>query len=395
MAAPSSFSGTLGRASGPTKVVRMAPTTELSVKTLTEREFELLAGRHPDVAVPIEQSPHWFKTERPSPGRRPYGLFAYYDGETLVATAALILLTSRIRQSLVAINGPAWFVKRTVELERRLVEALGSQAQADADINPIYLRLQVAHPQIGVKKALEAGWYDREIVVDLTPTEDELLSSFRANARQSIRKANRAGVVIEFIEPERREAVFREDLFPILQETAERDDFATFDSAYYEQLVRELPELTRLAVAYHDGVAVSWLITTEYRKHAVYYFAGSSRAARGVFAPYLLLWETFKVLKEAGNSSCGLTGIVSDNYPQLANVTTFKRNWSKNEVELPVTYDIPLHEAKYAALSMYVRVRRELPGIGRRLAEKLSGLGSTIRNRLHRSGSDVSSDQSA
>ncbi|WP_026820406.1 lipid II:glycine glycyltransferase FemX [Arthrobacter castelli] len=343
----------------------MAPTSLLETSLLTVRklngpEFENLVAAYPEVDVPIEQSSHWLKTEESGPARRSYGLFAYYDDGILVATASLMVFTRRLRQSLVAINGPAWFVLRSPKMERRLVETMKDQARTDPDIDPLYIRLQVANPQIGVHKALEAGWYEREIVVDLTPTEDELLKSFRANARQSIRKATKAGVDVQFIEPEHRQEVFARDLYPILAETADRADFAAFESGYYERLLAQLPDLTRLAVAYHNGTAVSWLITTEYRGRAVYYFAGSSFAARGVYAPYILLWETFRVLKEAGNRSCGLTGIVSESYPQLANVTTFKRNWSKNEVDLPVTYDIPLDIRKYAVVGMYLKARREV-----------------------------------
>lgn len=370
----------------------MAPTSLLTsssslltVHKLNGPEFEELVARYPNVNVPIEQSSHWLTTEESGTARKSYGLFAYYDGGILVATASLMLFTRRLRQSVVAINGPAWFVARTPQMERRLVETMKDQVQTDPEVDPLYLRLQVANPEIGVHKALEAGWYEREIVVDLTPSEDALLKSFRANARQSIRKATKAGVEVRFIEPAQRREVFARDLFPILAETAERDDFAAFESDYYERLLTELPELTRLAVAYHNGAAVSWLITTEYRTRAVYYFAGSSTAARGVFAPYILLWETFRVLKEAGNRSCGLTGIVSESYPHLANVTTFKRNWSKNEVDLPVTYDIPLKPRKYAAIGMYLKARREaipklLEGTRRLKEQGVSKLKNRTRN---------------
>lgn len=374
----------------------MAPTSLLSSSLLTVRklngpEFEELVAGYPEVDVPIEQSSHWLKTEDSGPGRTSYGLFAYYDDGILVATASLMLLTRRLRQSLVAINGPAWFVSRTAEMEQRLVETIKDQGRVDPQIAPLYVRLQVANPEIGVRKALEPGWYEREIVVDLTPTEDELLKSFRANARQSIRKATKAGVEVRFIERAERREVFARDLFPILAETADRAEFAAFESEYYERLLDHLPDLTRLAVAYHNGTAVSWLITTEYRGRAVYYFAGSSHAARGVFAPYILLWETFRVLKEAGNRSCGLTGIVSESFPQLANVTTFKRNWSKNEVDLPVTYDIPLKPKKYAAVGMYLKARREGPpalvaGV-RKLRDGVRGLRQHgVRARKSRTG---------
>lgn len=315
--------------------------------------------------MPIEQSSHWIKTEPDTPARRHYGLFAYYDGSTLVATARVMIFTRRLRQSLVIVNGPVFFTARTAEAEAALVAALARQAREDPHVSPMYLRLQLEHPSIGASKALEAGWYEREIVVDLRPDEKDLLAGFRPNARQSIRKAIRAGVEVHWVPPEERAAVFRAECFPILRETAQRDEFSPFDSAYYERLLTELPGHTRLAVARFENRAVSWLITTEYRGHAVYYFAGSSADARRCFAPYLLLWEAFRVLKAAGNSACGLTGIVSESYPQLAGVTTFKRNWSKNEVDLPVTYDVPLQRLRYRALALALRLRRAVGGARR------------------------------
>nr|WP_253908485.1 peptidoglycan bridge formation glycyltransferase FemA/FemB family protein [Arthrobacter sp. H41] len=219
--------------------------------------------------------------------------------------------------------------------------------------------MQVATLQPPATGPLEHGWYEREIVVDLRPDEKELLAGFRPNARNSIRRARKEGVEVRSIPQEEWIEVFRTELFPILQETAERDAFQSFDSSYYETFLTQLSGYAGLLVAYSEGKATSWLITTQYRGHAVYYFAGSTLDARRTFAPYLLLWEAFRALKAAGATSCGLTGIVSENYPQLINVTTFKRNFSKNVVTIPTTYDIPLHPLRYRALAAVLDARRK------------------------------------
>ncbi|MHA7262951.1 lipid II:glycine glycyltransferase FemX [Arthrobacter sp. TMN-37] len=327
---------------------------------LGPEDFDRLIGGYPDVVVPLEQTPAWAGFETVL-GRRPYGIWAYYDGAVLVAVASYLLIQRRLRTSLVVVNGPVWFTERTPAAERTLMTTVLAQFEADPAVDPLYIRMQVATPQPPAEGPLEHGWFEREIVVDLTPEEKDLFRSFKPNARNSIRRAQKSGVEVRSIPRELWSSTFREDLFPIMRETAERDGFESFASDYYETLLTELGDYLRLLVAYLDGKPVSWLITSEYRGSAVYYFAGSTQQARKIFAPYLLLWEAFRELRAAGNRSCALTGIVSDNYPQLANVTTFKRNFSRNVVVVPTTYDLPVKPLRYRALAAALHARRSLP----------------------------------
>jgi hypothetical protein len=353
----------------------------LTAGTLDTSAFEAIAAAHPQVVIPLEQTPYWAEFER-ALGRSPLGIWAYRDAAgLLVATASLVHVVRRSRESVVVVNGPVWFADRTPAAERLLMETVRQQFRDHPSVHPLYVRMQVATLQAPATGPIEHGWYEREIVVDLRPSEADLLRSFRPNARNSIRRAQRNGVTIEHIPREEWTAIFSRDLFPIMKETAERDGFQSFDSAYYETLLRVLGDHLRLLVAYRDGVPLSWLITTEYRGYAVYYFAGSTHAARSTFAPYLLLWEALRTLKAAGNTACGLTGIESENYPSLANVTTFKRNFSKNVVVVPTTYDIPLNGLRYSAVSALVRARRAAPAAARTVAQRTTALAGTVRSR--------------
>ncbi len=347
--------------------------SNLRYTKLDQDTFESLVGQYPDVVVPLEQTPYWATFET-AMGRQPYGIWAYYDADAPVALASYLLLERRFRNSLVVVNGPTWLTERTPELEQRLVATVMDQFSEDPAVDPLYIRMQVEHPKPPVTDPIEHGWYEREIVVDLRPESKAIAAGFRPNARNCIRKARKTGVEVRFIDTAERTAVFRRELFPIMEETAERDKFASFDSAFYETLLDTLGDKADLGVAYLQGAPVCWLIATQYRGYAVYLFAGSSDAARKSNAAYLLLWETFLMLKEAGNDACGLTGIVSDNYPQLINVTSFKRNFSKNVVTLPTTYDIPLHPLKYRLVSGGLRTRRTLPRAARNVVTKVREL---------------------
>ncbi len=353
----------------------------LTYTLLDSDAFEDLAAAHPDVVIPLEQSPQWIGFER-ALGRAPLGIWAYTDtAGALVATASFVHVVRRFRESVVVINGPVWFAERTPAAERLLMETVREQFREHPAVAPLYARMQVATPQAPATGPIEHGWYEREIVVDLTPSEADLLKSFRPNARNSIRRAQRNGVEVKNIPREEWTRVFAAELFPIMRETAERDGFQAFDSSYYETLLTVLGDHLRLLVAYRDGVALSWLITTEYRGYSVYYFAGSTLEARSTFAPYLLLWEAFRVLKAAGNTACGLTGIASENYPGLANVTTFKRNFSKNVVVVPTTYDIPLDPVRYGAVASLLATRRAAPAAARAAVRRATGLAWRLGGR--------------
>ncbi|THJ68690.1 aminoacyltransferase [Arthrobacter echini] len=330
----------------------------LTYTLLDDDGFEAIAAAHPEVRIPIEQTPAWVLFEQ-ALGRAALGIWAYTDSSgVLIATASFVQVRRRLRESVVVVNGPVWFAERTPAAERVLMETVRDQFDDHRSVDPLYVRMQVATPQFPATGPIEHGWYEREIVVDLAMSEAELLKSFRPNARNSIRRAQRNGVEVRHIPRTEWNSVFVAELFPIMRETAERDGFQSFDSSYYETLLNVLGDHLRMLVAYRDGEPLSWLITTEYRGYSVYYFAGSTHQARRLFAPYLLLWEAFRVLREAGNTACGLTGIVSENYPELANVTTFKRNFSRDVVVVPTTYDIPLRRRRYAIVAGVLRARR-------------------------------------
>lgn len=336
-------------------------TAPLTYTALDRNGFDAIADAHPDIVIPLEQTPDWMGFEK-ALGRKPLGIWAYRDGTgQVVATASFIHVSSRLRESVVVVNGPVWFSERTPVAERVLMETVREQFRQDTSVNPLYVRMQVATVQLPATGPIEHGWYEREIVVDLTPTEPEILKSFGSNARNRIKRAERAGVETKRIPREQWKDVFAAELFPIMQETAERGGFQSFDSNFYETLLGVLGDHLNLLVAYHEGKPVSWLISTEYRGYSVYYFAGSTHQARETFAPYLLLWEAFKMLKASGNTACGMTGIESENYPSLANVTSFKKNWSKNIVVVPTTYDIPLSPVRYALVSATLKARRSAP----------------------------------
>ena len=123
-------------------------------------------------------------------------------------------------------------------------------------------------------------------------------------------------------------------------------------------MLRKLPKHTRLYVAENDGSVIAWALTTEYDNQAMYYYGGSNSEAHRTSAAYLLHWEIIKAMKQRHNLTYDFMGIAGKNFESLKNVTQFKIKFSKNIVDVPFTYDLPLQKAKYRLLSVSIKAKR-------------------------------------
>ncbi|HEX2141568.1 MAG TPA: peptidoglycan bridge formation glycyltransferase FemA/FemB family protein, partial [Candidatus Limnocylindria bacterium] len=104
----------------------------------------------------------------------------------------------------------------------------------------------------------------RTRIVDLAPSEDELLGALRKKHRQYIHKAERAGVSVERLDGTADAATAQlalDDFYRIYVHTAERAGFVARAKRYYERVWGLFAPRghARLAFAVHDGQRVATL----------------------------------------------------------------------------------------------------------------------------------------
>jgi lipid II:glycine glycyltransferase (peptidoglycan interpeptide bridge formation enzyme) len=145
-----------------------------------------------------------------------------------------------------------------------------------------------------------------------------------------------------------------------MQETMSRALFRGYGVEHYITLLHSIPNIARLYVAEVEGKPVSWIISTEYRDFSIYLYGAGNALGRETYAAFALQWFTMKDLRSRGNTVYDMTGISSENYKGLENVTQFKLGFSKWIVDLPVMRDIPLNTLKYKALTTAINVRRRI-----------------------------------
>ena len=168
----------------------------------------------------------------------------------------------------------------------------------------------------------------KTVVLDLTRSEDELLSAMHHKTRYNIRVAEKHGIVV-------RESSEIEIFWNLLKKTTERDRFNSHEKEYYQKLL-QLPN-TSLWIAQYQNTSLAASIVLQDRSNAYYLHGASDHSYRHLMAPYALHWEIAKNYKLKTISSYDFWGIDSVRWP---GVTRFKLGWGGRTVEYPGAFDL-------------------------------------------------------
>ncbi|MDD5251835.1 MAG: peptidoglycan bridge formation glycyltransferase FemA/FemB family protein [Patescibacteria group bacterium] len=188
-------------------------------------------------------------------------------------------------------------------------------------------------------------------IVDLVPTEEQLLSAMHPKTRYNIRVAERHGVVV-------REAAYGnahllqhdvELFWRLLSETAARDGFRTHPRSYYETMIDALSpkkrtNLTvRLVFAEHAGEVASAALVADYGDMVTYLHGASSSVKRPVMAPYALHWEIIREAKRRGFAKYDFWGVAATDAPDdpWAGITRFKLGFGGRRENYLGTWELP------------------------------------------------------
>jgi hypothetical protein len=335
-------------------------------------DFARLSG-HP---LPIEQSPVWDAYDAAVEGREFWRRLAVWDGNhagsadagTPAAIIALTQYPGRGFQYLWAKHGPVWITEQTPERERALRDALREYVAREAP-QIDFMRLHARHPGSDLHELLQTVTYDRTVIIDLTPDEDDILASFTKRRRSGIRKALK-DEAFEFSDESGLSREEFAELYSIYEETASRDEFGIYQADVYYTMIEALGEHARVFVTRRvdagtpeeprqPGRAIAWVIVTVYDGAAVSYYAGANEEARQTDAVMAARWHVIRTLKAEGVATYDLMGVDSPRAPTLTGVGYFKRQFAP-DVEVDGAWDVAVKRGKYLALKTLLAVKRAL-----------------------------------
>jgi peptidoglycan pentaglycine glycine transferase (the first glycine) len=219
-------------------------------------------------------------------------------------------------------------------------------------------RYEIPNTKYQIRKTIDIQ-PAQTIILDLSKSEDELLSAMHQKTRYNIRLAEKKGVQIReasrggFLAGDGEKEF--EKFWNLMQKTSGRDGFTPHDRDYYEKLLHAAPEKFKLFFAMFEDKIIAAGIFSFFGDNATYLFGASDNENREVMAPYLLQWGLIKKAKAAGNKFYDFFGIDEKKWP---GVTRFKRGFGGQEINYPGTFDIVFDKINYKFYKALRAIRR-------------------------------------
>jgi lipid II:glycine glycyltransferase (peptidoglycan interpeptide bridge formation enzyme) len=148
---------------------------------------------------------------------------------------------------------------------------------------------------------------EKTLVIDLTKSEDELLSYMRKNTRYNIRKSKREGISVKNV----GDLSLFNEFVDIYRDTVKRQGWVAYSTDYikaeYEMFAKD--DMSRMFVAYYKGNPIAASIFLFYKNEVVYHHSGSYTKYRDLPSSYAIQWAIIKYAKEQGFKKYNLWGV--------------------------------------------------------------------------------------
>lgn len=273
-----------------------------------------------------------------------YGL---YDGAELVGIFQIVTVHARRGRYLHLRHGPIFcatsgsywnycvdFLRDRAKKDRVWFVRISPPIEDNSDnrmmLSSFGMRTSVVH-----EVDAERSW-----VLDVTPSEETLLSNMRKTTRWEIKRAIREGVVIEKSE----NSHFLEVFFNLYRQTAARHGFTPHLGLReeFEMFAREHRVL--LFTGSHDGNIIAAAIVLFLGTQAVYHH-GASVASR-IPVSHLVQWEAIREAKHRGMRDYNFWGIAPpgvEDHPWHG-ITVFKTGFAGRENRFIHAHDLPISQ---------------------------------------------------
>lgn len=182
------------------------------------------------------------------------------------------------------------------------------------------------------------------VIVDLAPSENDIMKSLHQKGRHALRRAERDGVAVKQVEPNEENC---RQMYKLLRATGQSAGFAVRRYEYYRDFYQAYGDNGGLFFAYfHDQIVAGAFAVVQGRK-SMYKDGASLRARPAYGASHLLQWHVIKWAKAKGSLSHDLAGAPpiahahDQSHPFYA-IGKFKRQFNNQITEYIGAYDVPI-----------------------------------------------------
>jgi lipid II:glycine glycyltransferase (peptidoglycan interpeptide bridge formation enzyme) len=163
--------------------------------------------------------------------------------------------------------------------------------------SPLGARFTAELQQRGWQYSAEQIQFPNTVVLDLTQSEEDLLSAMKSKTRYNIRLAGRKGISVRKGTPDDLPAIAA-----MYEETAVRDGFAIRPPAYYLDAWRSFYEAGMAVplIAEFQSEPIAAVVLIRFGERVTYMYGASSDRERRRMPNYLLQWEAIRWGKAQG-----------------------------------------------------------------------------------------------
>lgn len=323
-------------------------------------------------------------------GREVFRLGERRNG-SLVAGVQLIKVISRRGNYLEAHQGPVGEVFKSPFLASRRKQQHDFLYRLKAfagDQRVDFLRVRLPQPfdSLAIQQWSDFGFVrapmyfpaEYTLLLDLSPSEEELLAKMRKSTRYGVRRAQREGVQVQRFSKDLNPKDLENELgqfFRLYRQTFKRQGFVPYGYDYFKNEVAAFvaDDQVEVFLAKWQGQTVAAAIVLYFGDYAYYRHAASLRVTPEIFAPHVVMWEIIKSARRRGKKYLDFWGVVpstdlsgkeyeySKKHPH-AGLTLFKRGFGGRYLRYMPTLDLPL-SPKYWLTYAFVRYERWRRGL--------------------------------
>lgn len=233
-------------------------------------------------------------------------------------------------------------------------------------MSPIYIKTPGnEHPfkELGFRKAPTHMHAELVWMLDVTPTENELLQNMRKTTRYLIRKAQ-ADDGVQIVKGNNPE--YLKIFNALYSETAQRQNFTAFSENYLNKEFEAFKNDNQIEffLAKYKDEYVSGAMVIFYDDAGFYHQGASIQKYAKVPAPYLLQWEIIREVKARGLRYYNFWGVAPEDKPRhpWAGLSLFKKGFGGFSEEYVPAQDLVLKNS-YWITYLIERIRRTKRGL--------------------------------
>lgn len=321
---------------------------------------QFIEKQHPEMN--FLQSANWGKVHELEGKTVKY--LGLYDGDEIIGAAVTIRQDARRGRYYEIPGGPVVDWDGSIKPIRFFIDEIKKLASAD---KCVFVRIrpnidntekhQALAKKLGLVPSPMLLHAENTVILDLSKSDDELLTDMRRQTRYEVRRAAKLGIEVGY---ETSKKAF-EDFYDLQRETAERQGFIQSSRAIALAQHEVYGDLARIYTAKLDGKKLCQGLIIFAKPEAIYHEAASTLDGRKYPGAYALQWQVIQDAKKLGMKRYNLFGIAPPNSPnhRFAGVTTFKTGFGGKQVAYLPAQDIVVSKLRYKLVQAIEKARKK------------------------------------